>query len=420
MMSLLRQRNFSLLWFGGLISLIGDWMIRIALPIYIYKLTNSTLATGLMFMIGVIPQILFGSIAGVFVDRWDRKKTMVVTNLLLGINLLPILLIRSAEDLWIIYIVLFISSSIGQFFALAENALLPTLVHKDQLLSANALNSLNNSLARLIGPTIAGFVVALLDLRAIALLDAFSFLIAAGMIMAIKIDRQPVVRETRRVGGMFISSLQKVVREWYAGLVLVKRSPTVTSLFIVTAIMSFGEGFFPVLFVAFVTSVLQGSEIYYGWLMSAQAVGGVIGGLLMSNVGRRVSSVQLVGWSSAIFGGLTLLIFYAPVLMPTIALSAVMGLMVAVGIPAISCRTALNTLLQQSIADEYRGRIYGAYNAMSSIIALISMGLAGSLGEYFGIVTILSIESYAYILAGVVALFLLRKNDAKLTVSPSS
>jgi hypothetical protein len=80
MFKLLRQRNFGLLWFGGLISMIGDWVLFIALPIYTYNLTHSSLATGIMFMVGTLPRMLFGSIAGVYVDRWDRQRTMVVAD----------------------------------------------------------------------------------------------------------------------------------------------------------------------------------------------------------------------------------------------------------------------------------------------------------------------------------------------------
>lgn len=125
MIAVLRQRNFSLLWFAGLISMIGDWMLRIALPVYIFELTNSTLATGLMFMVSTLPRLLFGSIAGVFVDRWDRRRTMIAANFLMALGLLPLLLVNSLDSLWIIYVVAFVQALISQFFGPAENALLP-------------------------------------------------------------------------------------------------------------------------------------------------------------------------------------------------------------------------------------------------------------------------------------------------------
>lgn len=408
MLALLRQRNFALLWFGALISLIGDWMIRISLPIYIYQLTGSTLATGLMFMAGVLPQIILGSVAGVFVDRWDRKRTMVISNLLLALTLLPVLFVTSVDRLWIVYAISFISAAIAQFFAPAEHALLPQLVGEKHLLSANALNILNNNLARLIGPSLGGAAAVWFGIHTIALIDAASFAIAAGLIALIRVDRPQPAPTTARQKTTFLASWLGVWREWFAGLMLVKRNSLVLSLFIVTGIMSFGEGFFPVLFVAFVKTVLNGTDPDYGWLMSAQAIGGLIGGLSIGSLGDRMLSSRLLGWSSIVFGALTLVIFHAPSFAASSALTVVSVLMIIVGVVSVSCRTALNTLLQQSIADEYRGRIYGAYNTMSSCIALGGMAVAGTLGDIYGIVPIISIEGYAYILAGIVALVLIR------------
>src|SRR5215207_4222386 len=108
MFRLLRQRNFALLWFAGLTSMIGDWVLFISLPIYTYNLTQSTLATGLMFMVGTLPRILLGSLAGVYVDRWDRRKTMAAADWSRAVLILLLLFVRSAEWIWIVYLVAFI------------------------------------------------------------------------------------------------------------------------------------------------------------------------------------------------------------------------------------------------------------------------------------------------------------------------
>src|SRR3954471_853713 len=103
MFATLRQRNFALVWSGGLISLLGDWMLVIGLPLYVYALTGSTLATGMVFMAGQMPRVLLGSVAGVFVDRWDRRRTMIVTDVILAGCLLPLLAVHTADQLWIVY-----------------------------------------------------------------------------------------------------------------------------------------------------------------------------------------------------------------------------------------------------------------------------------------------------------------------------
>src|SRR5579859_1053655 len=144
MLAVLRRRNFLRVWLGGLASLTGDWALFAGLPLVVYQMTGSTLALGLTGIAGAIPRLLLGSIAGVFVDRWDRRRTMLVADLLLGVVLLPMLLVTSAERIWLLVLLQMIESSIVQFYKPAEGALLPRLVPSEELVAANALNSLNN------------------------------------------------------------------------------------------------------------------------------------------------------------------------------------------------------------------------------------------------------------------------------------
>jgi len=139
MIATLRQRDFSLLWFAGLISISGNWMLQIALPVAVYTLTGSTLAVGGMLLAITLPGILFGSLAGVFVDRWERRRTIVIVNLLLALSILPLLLVHSVDRLWLVYVVSFVQSTLSQFFTPVENAMLPLLSDPKLLVSANAL-----------------------------------------------------------------------------------------------------------------------------------------------------------------------------------------------------------------------------------------------------------------------------------------
>ena len=165
----LRQRNFALLWFGSLISITGDWMLLVALPIYVFRLTGSALATGAMFAAGLLPNVLFGSVAGVFVDRWDRRRTMVIANLLLTISILPLLIVPTTGLLWVVYAVAFVQSCVGIFNEPAENSLLPRLVEGEHLVAANSLNAMNNNIARLAGPALGGLVVGWLGLAGVVI-----------------------------------------------------------------------------------------------------------------------------------------------------------------------------------------------------------------------------------------------------------
>jgi MFS family permease len=401
MIAVLRQRNFALLWFGGLISMAGDWVLRIGLPLYIYQLTGSTLATGIMFMAGMLPSLLLGSVAGVFVDRWDRKRTMVIANVLLAVSLLPLLLVRSAEWVWIAYIAAFAQSCIAQFFDPAESAMLPLLVGEEHLPTANALNALNNNLARLIGPAIGGVVLAVGGLTGVALVDAASFLIAAGMIALITADGRAVRAETpvapAGAGGQWLA----VWREWLEGLRIVVQTRTVAIIFLLLAITSLGEGVISVLFAPFVSKVLGGGGTEFGAIASAQAVGGLIGGALIGEVARRVRPGRLIGVCGILFGLIDLAIFNYPVF------GAAVILMVLVGLPGVGFSTGVTTLLQTSTANQYLGRVFGALGTTASLLALIGAGLASVLGDRIGIVPVLNLQGAGYVLAGSLALVLL-------------
>jgi MFS family permease len=363
-------------------------------------------------MAGMLPRLLLGSVAGVFVDRWDRKRTMVVANLLLALGLLPLLAVRSAEWLWIVYVVAFVQSSIAQFFDPAENALLPRLVDEEHLITANSLNSLNNSLARLVGPPLGGLVAGLLGLSGVALFDAASFVIAGVLIALIAVDARPA-REAAPVAPIVAARPWIAVwREWLEGLRLVRRDGRLSIVFVVLAITSLGEGVFAVLFVVFVNKILGGGAQEIGWLMGAQAVGGLIGGAIVGPLCKNVAPARLLGLSAVLFGLIDLAIFNYPVFFPGIALALI--LLVVVGVPGVAYGTGLNTLMQTAVADHYRGRIFGALNTTSALLALVGTALAGALGDRLGVVTVLNIQGGGYVVAGMLALLLLRRAGGAL------
>lgn len=385
--------------------MIGDWMLRIALPAYVFQLTGSALATGAMFIAGQLPQLLLGSVAGVFVDRWDRKRTMVIANLLMMVGLLPLVVVRSVEWLWVVYLVSFWQSCIGQFFNPAENALLPTLVAEEKLVTANSLNALNNNLARLIGPALGGALGLSLGLQGVALLDALTFAIAAGMIALIATpERAAVERPAEKVSiqGRWLA----VWQEWRAGLGVVAQSPTLRLLFTIIALWAFGEGVISVLFVPFVTEVMQGQALELGWLMSAQAIGGLVGSAVMAKIGEKVPPAMLLGPCSILFGLIDLVIFNYSLFFPSFLIGVV--LFILVGIPGAGSFASLMTLLQTSVSDEYRGRLFGAFTTTFGLVALLGMGVATALGDVVGILPLISIQGIAPVVAGLVAVFGLR------------
>ena len=420
MIATLRQRNFALLWFGGLVSLIGDWVLNVGLPIYVFLLTHSILVLSIALLAVRLPSILLGSVAGVFVDRWNRKRTMVVTNLLLAVALLPLLLVRTADRVWIVYVVAFAESGIEQFFVPAENALLPALVGNEHLVPANSLNSLSSNLARLVGPALGGLTAAAFGLDGIVLADAASFLCASALIALIAAPpRQPGAPRSG-LAAAEAGAIARVWREWIDGLRVIVHERTLAVLLLTFSFTALGEGVFGVLYPVFVNRVLHGVALLIGELMSAQAVGGLIGGLLVGLVGRRVMSRWVIGLCSVAFGLIDLAIFNTPAFFPAISLE--IGLFVAVGVVGIGFITGMQSLVQTVSPDAYRGRVFGALGTTMGLLGLIGTVTAGTVTDRLGVVTVLNIQGAGYVVAGLLVIALLPRGKAapESRAAPSS
>ena len=416
MIRVLRRRDFSLLWFAGLISLIGDMMLTVALPVAVYELTGSALATGGLLIARAVPTLLLGSVAGVFVDRWDRKLTMVVANLVRAPILLLLLLVDSADRLWIVYVVAFLTSVFSRFFRPAENALLPRLVHEDDLIPANSLNSLNNNLSLLIGPALGGLIAARFGLSGVALVDAASFLVAAVMILAI-VTPARAERSAEPEGDDVRREWLKVWHEMLDGLRVIRGNATLRVIFGVIAVSSVGEGVFGTAIWIFIDETLDGGPREAGWILSAQAVGGLIGALVIGSRFRRADPVRLIGWGAIGLGAIDLMTFNYPAFIPGIWLALI--LMAIVGVPASAFGAGYTTAIQKETEDAFRGRVFGALDATAALLAMVGAVIAGLATAALGPVLILSIDSLAYMAGGALALLILRQEATRrLAVSP--
>jgi MFS family permease len=416
MLSVLRRRNFALVWLGGLASLTGDWALFAGLPLVVYQMTGSTLALGLTAIANSVPRLLLGSVAGVFVDRWDRRRTMLVADLLLGLVLLPMLLVTSADRLWLLVVALMVESSIAQFYKPAEGALLPRLVPSEELVTANALNSLNTNLARLVGPSVGALLVSLGGIGGVVLFDATSFFVAGLVLLLVRVEARPEpLASSRDVGSVW--------REWLAGLALVRTQLTPRVIFIFLAITGLGEGIMGTLFVAFTRRVLHGDELAYAWLISAQAVGGVVGGVVLGRFGRRIPPALLLGSGAFLLGVIDLLISYAPLYAPgvTPALLLPVLLMVLVGGPSAAITAGYMTLAQTAVGDAFRGRLLGLFFTVMALSGIVGMGLAGVLGDAVGIIPMLTFDSVAYVAGGSLVLIVLGRQrlDSASQLRPS-
>jgi MFS family permease len=396
---LLRNRDFALAWSGGLISMLGGWALWIALPLYVYELSGSALATSGVVAALVAPGILLGSVAGVFVDRWNRKTVLVAGNLLLAVATLPLFFLDDSR-LWLVYPIVFGLEVVEQFTGPAENAFLPRLVGEEQLLAANSLNALNNNLARLGGPALGGALFATTGLGGVVLVDAATFVAAAVLLGAIRASG--AVTPVGDATDAAVRRWRRVWLEWREGLRVVRRSRPVAVVFTVTSLTSFGEGVFAVMFAVWVRDVLEGGVPELGWLQSSQAVGGLLGGIVGVYAARLLAPERLYAFGLLAFGIFDLALFNYPLLLDGVWIGS--ALMIFVGIPSVSSRAGGQTILQTHVDDAFRGRLFGSLGTSSSLLMLLGTAVAGATGALLGPIALLNFQGGVYVLGGLFAL----------------
>ncbi len=320
------------------------------------------------------------------------------------------MLVRTPDHVWIVYIVIFAETCFEQFTVPAQNALLPALVTEEQLVSANALNSLSSNLSRLVGPALGGVIAGFFGLNGIVVVDAISFLLAALVLLGIPASVAGVVSSTKTA--VANSPLANLRHEWADGLRLLFSSQTLWVLTATFAISALGEGVFGVLYPVFVYQALHGGALQIGELMSAQAVGGLLGGVLAGWLGQRLLSRWSIGLNWLAFGVISIAIYGAPA---WLALAGVyypvlwveIGLFVAVGIPGVGVLTGSQSRLQASAPEAFLGRIFGILGTAMGVFMLVGTLVAGTVSNTLGVIPVLNIQAAGKLLAGVLTLALL-------------
>ena len=416
---LLRRRpDLARLVSAGLVSMTGDWLLAVGLSYAVYDLTGSTMASAGVFLTSLVPQVLAGLVAGVLVDRWDRRRTMVVANLLLAVGLLPLLLVDGASSIWVVYPVLVFEAVVETFFAPAEQAMLPRVVDESdssELVTANALNGQSHNLARLAGGGVGGVLAAVGGIPLVALADAATFLLAALLVHRIRTSGAVAPREARAEQAVR-SRFGELRAEWVEGARVALGSRTVRVLATFWLITSFGEGIWGTLFAPYVRSVLHGGPEALGVISGIQAVGGVVGGLVVATFGARWSPRLMLGLGAISFGVVDLAIALYPLAWVSAVPAAV--LMVVVGLPGAIASAGMLTLFQQHTNDRERGRAFGLLLLVRSTATVLGSLTAGVLGGILGIVPVMAWQGCGYVIAGALVLLLLVRGSGD-TTSPS-
>ena len=415
--ALLRRRDFGLLWAGGLISETGDWFLLVGLPVWVFQLTGSSLVTATVFLVGLLPGLVVGPLAGVLVDRWDRRRTLVAVSLAQAAFLLPLLAVDGRDRLWVVYLVMAVEAALGQLNDPARNALVPSLVPREDLVGANALIGLTSNLARLTGSPLGGVLVDLAGLPGLVIGDAVSFLAGAGLLALVGRRTTPSTSGSSSAGASPAfpgapanaargaadpGSARDLLREWLDGLRVTVRDHGLRWGLVVDGMAAVAQGIFTVLFVLFVTRELGGDGAQVGLLRGVQAIGGLGGGVLVVGLARRLEPGRLLGASLLVFALVDLAIWNGPLV--TTAGWLYLGLFVAAGIPGVGVMTGLTSLVQERTGEAYLGRVFATYYGGFNGLMALGMLAAGLLGDAVGVVAVLNGQAVLYLAAGVVAL----------------
>ena len=391
-MSPWRQRDFRLLWAGGLVNDTGDWVLMVALPAYVLVETGSGLATALLLLAQIVPTALLGPFTGNLVDRWNLRRTVVVTNIAQAATVLPLLAV-TPDRTWPAFLVAITQAVLTRFNNPATAALVVRVVEPEQLTAANAARATSENLARLVGAPLGGIIVAVGGLGAVVAVDGLTFLVVAVATAGVRSNASPLSRPSHPANTAAETGT-------VAGLRILRRTRPLPALLATTMIAQVAQGMFLVLFIAFVIRSLGGNEADVGLIRGMQAVGGIIGGILLATTRRRAAPSTLIGVG---FAGMAIwgaVFWNLPALTTSIAVYAV--LMAATGPAATACGVGITTAVQQYTPAAYLGLYIGTTEAAAAIGQGIGALAAGSLLDRVALGPLLNVEVVLFVITAIV------------------
>ena len=359
--SVFGNRNFRLMWTGQLISTMGTALTSLAASIYVFRLTDSALSVGLMLMATAAPSLLVGLFAGVFVDRYDRQKIMIVADVLRGVLVALIPFLAPLNVIWL-YVIVMLTSAIGQFFDPAYESVLPEVASEQELAAANSLIAISSFGSTAIGFAASGLIASAADISWAFYLDAVSFGISALCIYLMSFKH--IAAEEGTSAAIVLSNLRAGVRELF-------NTPILKSLFTahVPAFMAFG--LINALLLPFALRALGATEFEYGLQEGLTSIGFVIGSLLMAGIFDRMRE------------GAWLAISYVGMALAGIAYSFIYSIPLAILAVTISgffnapSAIARRLVVQRNTPREMRGRVNSVFFVARDVLFLVGMGLAG-------------------------------------------
>ncbi len=366
----LGHRNYRLFFAGQSVSLVGTWLSRVATAWLVYRLTGSALLLGLVGFCGQIPTFLLAPFAGVLVDRWNRHRLLLVTQVLAMLQsfALAALALSGTIAVWQVAALSMFQGLINAFDMPARQSFVVEMVEdRADLPNAIALNSSMFNGARLLGPSVAGALIALVGEGGCFLIDGFSYLAVIGSLLAMRI--RPRVREQRH---------QHVLTELKEGFDYAFRFPPIRALLGLLALVSLMGMPFTVLMPVMASQVLGGGPDTLGFLMAASGLGALCGaGFLASRPSVRGLGRVIV--ITALLFGAGLLAFSSS---RYLALSLLA--MVVCGFGMMVTTAACNTVMQTIVEERMRGRLMSFYAMAFMGTAPFGSLLAGTVATHLG------------------------------------
>ena len=383
------NRNYRFLWFGELVSFMGDWFNLIASAALIAQLTDSGLAIGSLFVIRTLAPFLVSPIAGVVADRYNRKQILIISDLLRGVTVLGFLLVREPGQEWLLYTLTAIQLGLSGFFVPARLALIPTVVSGRELGTANALSSATWSVMLAVGAGLGGFVSGIFGIYTAFTIDALTFILSALFIMQIAYRPAPELNDEGK-------TLAAGLRQYFEGIHYLRNHPDVLVITLhkgMISMLSFTA--FQVIQVRLAERVFiygAGGGIGLGLLFSIAGVSSAIGPIIARRVtGDRDRSLRLaiiIGYMVASLG----LFIAAPLFSFGSVLSGSFVRALGSGVVWVFS----TQLLLQRVPNRVQGRVFASEFAFFTLSGAISSAIIGRA------IDLVPISSLIYGLSGLI------------------
>jgi MFS family permease len=374
-----RNRNYRNLWFGRVVSNLGDWFNLLASAALIARLTDSGAAISLLFLVRFLPLFLMSPFAGVIADHFDRRKVLIATNLLRAATVAALLLVDRPDRIWLLYVLTALQFIFSAVFTPAETALIPNVVDEDDLITANALDSLTWSTMLAFGAMLGGLAAAFFGVTAAFLLDALSFLLSAWFVSRVR------VAEKVGIGGEAAAAhdVRSSIFAYVEGIRFLAHEPLILGIALAKAGGSLIWGAINVIEIPLAERVfplLDNGSLTLGILYAATGIGTGVGPLLMRSwlgdskgAQMRALTIGFVLHTLGVFG-----LALAPGLPVVLAVTVLR----AVGSGAIWVFATV--LLQQLLPDHVRGRVFAFEFAALTLTQAISTLWAGYATDQLG------------------------------------